>query len=326
MREFLKKASKDGGVRSRGFRLVLAALVLCAGCVARAQEDEETATEESWESYLIRRNIAISKFFDGMADGLDLFLAGERITTKRNDTSIRVDNSTYVKEGEGVSNFWGVGVNLRLPNLEKYWSLKFTSFDEQEERRSVRQNYMRQNPRERNYGATVGLFQKLGDVRTSFEPRIELQDPLKISHSITFDSVADMKTYEINPKLELFATPTKGTGTFTALNINIPFSRKFSLTLINEGEYQDKIHTFSASNGFSVGHVLSYRSTMSYDLIFGSNNRPSYHLENYVVGATWSRLIYKKILNFRTTPYVDFQKSRGFKGQTGFTFTVSLIF
>lgn len=304
----------------------MAAGFSCAAVTARANDPDPPAPEESWEQMLIRRNIAISKFFDGIADGLDLFLAGDRITTQRNETSVRLENSTYVRDGEGVKNGTGVGVNLKLPNLEKYWNLKFTSYDEQQEKRDVRQSYLRQNPRENNYGATLGLFQKLGNVRTTFEPRIELQNPLKISHSIAFESVLDMKTYRVNPKLELFATPTKGTGIFLAANWHIPLQKRLSLTLINEAEYLDKLHQLSVSNGFSFGHIISSRSSLSYDLIFGSNNRTSYHLESYVAGITWTHLIYRKILDYRVTPYLDFEKAFGFKAKPGLTFTLGVTF
>ena len=148
------------------------------------------APETNWEETLIQGNINISNWFDSFADGLDLFLVGKRVTTRRNDTQVSIESSSSITEKDNFSTGLGFGFNLRLPNVEEYWHVKFTSYDEQEEARDVKNDYLRQTQRKTNYGATIGLLAKLGNVRTSFEPRIELQNPLKVSHTLTFESVA----------------------------------------------------------------------------------------------------------------------------------------
>jgi hypothetical protein len=300
-----------------------------------AQEEAEEAAQEaidaakppkSWEQKLISGNISISEWFDGVAEGIDLFLVGKQLTTRQNDTSIRLETSTFVVEREGVSNSGSVNVNLRLPNVEEYWQLKFTSYDETEERRGVQRGDLRTTPRVKNYGATVGLFRKLGNIRTAFQPRISLQDPLKVAHSLSFESVADLKTYEVNPKLEFFANPDSGTGIFTAFYVHFKLTKVYSLTLINDGEYTDKTHLFAAANGFSIGQIVTDRSALSYSLVFGSANQPNYHLEGYSVAVTWNHLVYRRILDYRITPHVDFGRDKGFRGVPALTFTVGLTF
>lgn len=284
------------------------------------------AVENQLEQDLIQDNIIISNWFNGVAEGLDLFLAGKKITDKKNDSHFFIENSTYIKEGEGVKNVSNLGVNLRLPNVEEYWQLKFTSYDEEEESHSVQTKYLRQNPREQNYGATIGVFKKLGDIRTSFQPRIDLQDPLKISHSLKFESVADLKKYKINPKLEFYANPDSGTGIFGAINFNFALNKVFSLTLINDFNYVEKKHLNSVENGFSIGQVVSDKTAFSYTLIFGSNNRPSYHLDSYSPSFSWNQLIYKNILSLQLTPYMFFAKEQQFRGRFGLTFNLNLNF
>jgi hypothetical protein len=185
---------------------------------------------------------------------------------------------------------------------------------------------LRQTPRVSNYGATVGLFKKLGNVRTAFQPRIELQDPLKIAHSITFESLADLKTYEVNPKLELFASPDKGVGFFHALNFRFRLSKVYSLSLINEGEYDDKPHYYDTSNGFAISQILTSRTSMSYSWIFSGNNIPNYHLEGYSLAASWNHLLYRKILDYQITPHINFLRTEEFRGVTGITLSLNLNF
>lgn len=292
---------------------------------AKAQE-EPAKPEESLEKSFIDTNIAISEWFDGVAEGLDLFLAGKKLTTKKNETSVKLESSTFVKERESVGNSGSINVNLRLPNVEEYWQLKFTSYDETKEKGGAERGNLRRTPRERNYGATVGLFQKLGNVRTAFQPRIALQDPLKVSNSLTFESVAELKDYRVNPKLEFFGNPDDGTGIFVALNFNFELSKVHSLTWINDCEYKSKSHLFSVTNGVSIGQVRTKTTSISYNLFFDSRNQPSYNLNSYTVSVTWNHLIYKNILDYQLSPFVEFNRARSFSGVPGVTFTIALNF
>jgi hypothetical protein len=296
-----------------------------------AQEDPQAPPptldeQRTWEQSFIEGNIAISKWFDSVAEGLDLFLVGKKVTKIPNQSNLRFENSTASTEGHSVTNTTGVSVNPRLPNLEEYWHLKFATYDEREDRRNAKNAYLRQNPRAKNYGATVGVFKKLGNIRTAFQPRIELQDPLRVSHSLTFESVADLKTYEVNPKLEFYATPDKGVGTFQALNFNFLLSKIFSLTLINQGDYEEKTHLFSVVNGISIGQVLTPTSAFAYNTFFSSNNHPNYHLESYNFSVAYSQVLYKRILDYQVVPNLDFQKTISFKGVAGLTININLNF
>lgn len=287
---------------------------------------EEENPRRDLSKAFIATNIAVSDWFDSAADGLDLFLIGKRVTSVKNKTRFRVDNNTYSVEGKDLRNFTGVGVLLNLPNVEKYWQLKFTSYDEQEENRDVRRNFLKQTRREQNYGATVGVFRKLGKIRTAFEPRIELTDPLKISHSLQFESVADMKKYKINPKLEFFASASRGLGTYQRVNFNFELSRQWSLTLINEGEYQEKIRFYNVTHGLSFGHYLSDKQTLSYTMLTISNNRPTYHFDALNFSIAWSEILYKNMLSYQIVPNYDISRGNRFRGRAGATVTFTLNF
>lgn len=296
---------------------------------APAEEDvlvDDDQQEETIEERFIRHNKEISGWFDSQAEGLDLFLAGQKLTNKKNETAFRIENTSYIKERENFSNATGFRAILRLPNVEKYWQLQLTDFDEVEEKRSAKSSYLKQAPREKNYGATIGWFQNLGKVRTSFQPRIELQDPLKVSHSFAFESVADLGYVHINPKLELFAHPDKGVGIFNAYNFDFPISRTYSLTWINEGEYQEKSHNLNVTHGLSLGHHISAKRSMSYNIFYDFNNRPSYNLFGYNLSVSWVETIYRRILDYRVTPYLEFLSEKGFVGVPGLNFHIIVTF
>ncbi|MBK9323071.1 MAG: hypothetical protein IPM97_09065 [Bdellovibrionaceae bacterium] len=279
-----------------------------------------------WEKWFIKSNKAVSEWFDGAAEGLDLFLAGRKLTNRPNESFLRIENSTHSMEGQEITNSTGLIVNPRLPNLEEFWHLKFSTYDEQEERRSAKNDYLRQTQRRKNYGASVGMFRKLGNIRTAFQPRIELQDPLKVSHSLTFESVADSRTFWVNPKIEFYASPEKGVGIFQALNFNFILSKVYALTLINQGDYEDRQHLYTVTNGLSLGQILTEQSTLSYNILFTTTNRPSYMLESYNISVSCSQLIYKRVLDFQIIPNVDFAYTNQFNGVAGLTVVFNLHF
>lgn len=296
------------------------------GSFAKAEENKKSEDNWTWEQAFIRSNLYVTEVFDGVAEKIDLFLSRKDKSNRRNDTSVKIENSSNSSEGQWVTNYTHLNVNLRLPNLEEYWQLKFTTYDNLEESRGVRRGYLPQVPREKNYGASIGLFKKLGKIRTAFQPRIELQDPLKVSHSLRFDSVANLETYEIHPRLEFFANPDKGTGIFGGVNLNFILSKYYNLIVINEGEYQEKLNLFSSNSGLILQQNISEKSALSYNIFFNSNSRPAYHLESYSFSISWSEVIYKKILDYQIIPHLDFSREASFKGSAGLTFNISINF
>lgn len=307
------------------FTMVLSSLLAESGFAAKSASLPQ-AEEPNLESRLIQRNIQLSQWFDGMAEGLDLFLVGRRITRTRNETKVVLENITFSEERRSLKNNFVLGIFPRLPNLEKYWALKFTSFDEREDRRRVNNNFIRETNRRTNYGATAAWYRRFGKVRTSFEPRIELQDPLRISHSLSFESIAEFRKTAINPKLELYASARRGPGVFQALNFNFALSKKFLLTWINEGDYQDKARLYSVNNGLVLGHFLTKKSTLSYNFIINSINRPVYHLDGYTASISYNELVYTKVFDYTLTPYITWVRANDFKGQVGAILNLRVTF
>lgn len=282
--------------------------------------------EESLEQKAIQKNKDISEWFDETAEDLDVYLIGKKVTRRINETNLKIENTTYVIQDQSTQNVTGINFNLRLPNVEDYWQLKFSSYDENERRRGAQRGPLRTTPPEQNYGASVALFKKLGKVRTSFQPRINLSNPLKVSQSLAFESNADFPKYQINPKVEFFAEPDKGAGIFNALNFKFPLNKIFTFSFLNNGEYLDKKHSYTVANGLSLGQTLTEKTSLAYSLFFTSGNRDEYHLEDYTFSVAWSHVLYKRILDYQIIPHLAFARINSFKGVPGIVFNVALTF
>lgn len=293
---------------------------------SHADETSKAKGKTSIEKYLIRENQELSSYFDRAAEGLDRFLSGRRNLTLKNHSRVVLENSTFSKEGEGIRNSSDINANVHLPNLEEHWSLKFSSYDENEDLRGTQDRYLRRNPRERNYGTSLAFASAFGKIRTRFQPRVEFSNTLKVSHLLRFESDHSVGPVEISPKLEFFARPQKGTGVYAGLNFDFPLSDKLIFTLINGHEYQAFGNLFTTSNGGSLSQSLNDKMSLAYGLLFYGSSRPSYHLDNFVYSTTWSHIVYKNIVHYQIVPNLDFAKTHGFKGQAGIVFNIQLIF
>ncbi len=293
---------------------------------AASEVAEVISADKSAKDRFIAKNIEISEWFDNVAEGLDLFLIGRKVTKRKNETQVLLGSSVFVKEREGTETTAELDVNLRLPNVEDYWQLKFTSYDANQDRRIIQRGTFRRTPRQRNYGATLALFRNLGKVRTSFQPRAALQDGLKVSHSLVFESVAETDKYKLNPKLEFFANANEGAGTYLAINFHFNINDTFTLTPVNDAEYKDKLHTLVVTNGMVLGHKLTEFKSLAYNLFFESTNRDEYHLEGYTTSVTWAEVIYRNVLSYSISPSVSFAKPQSFVATPGIVFRVELQF
>ncbi|MFN3454932.1 MAG: hypothetical protein ACK41T_08235 [Pseudobdellovibrio sp.] len=285
-----------------------------------------SVSEGSLTDDLIQGNRDIAEWFDDITEGLDIFLVGKRITEEKNKSSFRIDNTTTSSEGENLKNSTSLGVNVRLRNVEEYFHLKFTSYDEDEQGHGVENSYLRKTQRTKNYGATVGFFRTLGNIKTKFQPRIELKNPINISHSLSFESMAKVQDLQVNPKTEFFASAANGVGMFQAINLNYELTKKEAITFINEAEYQEKIAQLSVTNGIVLSQVVTQKSFLSYSWLLKSLSRESYHLDNQSISVTWGETVYKNILEYQLTPYISFDKSHRFKGLVGVVFNIGIIF
>lgn len=311
--------------------LICVALLL--GCSFAGAQAEKPATKEKdekvaeiFEKKFVESNIAVSNWLDRVAEKIDLFLVGKKITKQKNKTSVKIQNSSFSTEGKPVTNSFNIAFNPRFHNLEEFLQLKFTTNEDRDNARKAVSESSNVHQTEKNYSTSSLLFRKLGVVQTTFQPRIALGNPVKLSHSLNFESAAKLKSAYINPKIELFADADRGVGIYNALNFQFSLNPTYSLTLINDGEYLDKMHTYTVNNGFSVGQVVNHRVDFAYSLVFTSLNQPRYHLENYTFAFAWNQQYYKRILYLQFIPQLDFHKSRGFKGAAGFTFNISVIF
>lgn len=292
---------------------------------AKAKKKKPLVVEKrTFEQRAIDTSDAVAKRVDRVAESIDLLLAGKKYTKKPNSSSVNVNQVVSHTEGGVLDVSTDFGVNLRLPNLEKRWQLRFTSYDEEEENRDLTQQRVRTRPRPKDYGAALLFFQNLGRIKTTFQPRLELKDPLEMSYVLRFESSASSKTFRIAPRLDLFADPQKGTGEFVSLDISTDLTDRLEISMQNTEEYKERENFFSTQHGLSLDYSLDDWRALGTGVTVGSDNRGRFHLDSVVTSVSYAELLYKERLSYSLTPFVSFYKGQRFKGKAGITLNVSV--
>lgn len=301
--------------------------------VAAAQVTDET----DWVDEPAERNRSMKERFmdtsdnigervDRMADAIDMLLAGKRYTKLENRSNARVSQVITHSEGGRTRTSTDFNLNLRLPNLEKRWAIRFTSYDEAEESRDLQQRRVRTRPRREEYGAAVGFFKQFYKVKTTFQPRLVLRDPLEMSYVLRFETSAKFSWVRLVPRLELFADALKGTGEFVSLEFIIPLSKRLEMSIQNEEEYRERGNLFTTNHGLTFDYALSSTQGLGLSFIWGSSSRPSFHLDNFTIAPSYAQEIFRDRLRYSLTPFLLFAKSDRFKGDAGATLNVVVIF
>lgn len=285
------------------------------------EEEQKTLAEKA-----IHTGNVIEKGVDKAAEKIDIALAGKKYTKKRNESRVNITELVTWREGGHVKNSADFGINLRLPNLEKKWQVRFTSYDEREESRNLQQRRLRTQPRRRDYGAALLFFKRLGKVRTSFQPRLALKDPLEMSYVLRFESEAENKSTRLAPRFELFADPEKGTGEFLSLEFNHDLGKKWGLSLQAEEEYRERGNYFVSNNGITFEYQLTDNKGLGFSYLTGSNNKSRFHLESYSFSTAFVHEVVHERLKYFVTPFLAFTKPEHFKGDAGISLNTELSF
>jgi hypothetical protein len=308
--------------------IILILLCLCPSVFLKA--DPGALADEidpaPLDERLIKENIKIRAKLDNLANNIDLALSNKDHSTTVNPTKIIIRNQFGWGEGGAFNYQPALDLNLHLPNLEKKWKLKFTTYDEDQETRGVNKNRIKPVPINNNYGGSVGFFQNLGNINVEFQPRVELRNGIQVSYISKFTTKLEAPHIVVHPEAQLFARSDSGVGQYFSLDTDFLLSSSTTFTIINEEQYLDLVNIFSTNNGVAIGHVFNDRMSQNVSMIFESLSRPNYHLERYTVATGFSQKLYKNILHYSIQPYLAFSRSLDFKGSPGLNFEFDLIF
>lgn len=310
-------------------RLIVVASLLFASACAHVDEPKESEGADSDTTFiddLVATNRVLSKMIDDAADEIDAYVANQRTVSEPNQSRLVLYNRFLISEGGKREYFPRIGAKLHLPNLQEKLQVRFTTYDEDAEERGINENRQAPTQQEKSYGTSVALFQQLGNVSTEFRPRVEYIDGLLTSYLFRFSSVAERGAFSIEPELQLFARSDSGTGQFLATNLALKLTKVDHLRIYNEEQYTDGDNTMRTNHGFGWERQLTEDMSLRNALIFESNNRETYHLDQYVFSTAFRHRLLRNVLHYSVTPIMVMAKSRSFHPLASLDLRFEVIF
>ena len=316
---------------------VFCIMVLFIACASHAEDMlvagsprlifAESPTIGTFEERTIGLTETISDKIANTGEAIDLFIARKKYTERRNDSHINISQLVGYSEGGPVRTSTDFGFNLSLPNVEKRWQLRFSSYDEAAESRDLNQRTLRTVAPPKDPGAALVFFRKLGNIRTSFQPRLELKNPLQVNYVLRFESAAEQKHLRFEPRMEFYADSVKGTGQYGEVRFTFKATQKsrWEYSFENDEEYRETDHFFSTHHGLGTSYSLSDSDGISAAVVASSENHP-FHLTGFTVSTSYGKEIYSQLLKYSVSPYIGFGKSDNFKGRTGIALNLQVIF
>lgn len=293
---------------------------------ADTTKSQTQEASDTLKGRFLKRNKAISEKVDQAADDLDVYLAGDEYTKKENRTQVILRNGVDWSEG-GVWDYSPhLDVSLHLPNVERKWKLRFTSYDPEEEEQGIERRRLRQRARREDYGASLILLEELGDFDVEFRPRVEISDGLEITHLLRLSTSVDINKVNIAERIELFGRPETGTGQLAGIDLTYHFTPQSAVSLVNEEEYVDKGNLFSTNHGLWLTHLLNTTMKTRTGVLFESDNQPHFRMEQYSFFTSFSHEVLRQALHYKLTPRLAFPREESFSGHAGLYIEIDVLF
>ncbi len=299
----------------------------CQLFAAQAPGATPATENRNFRDIIIDEDKQISAQIGAAAKGVDSALSGAPGDKKPNLTHIivrqRIDWA--IVDGPLAYNPY-LDVRLSLPNFEKKWQLKFTTYDEDQVDRGINRNRLQTGPVRQAYGGDVGFFQNLGAIHTEFQPRFEFQGGLQTSYILKFSTPIHYSEVTFSPEVQFFAKSDQGVGQFVGLNTDVHLYKSMFMSFINEEQYIDQDDVFSTNSGFRIGHAYNNSMSQTYAIIFESSSRATYHLDRWTLESGFTHKLLRNVIHYSLTPYLAFERNFSFRGSPGIIFEVNVIF
>lgn len=321
-------------MRKSFFILFLSYLHLCAITVYGAKPPYEPPPKPAppstgLEKTFLEVNTAAASQVKKLGRRVDMFLSGQKYTSETNETSITLKNAAYWQEGQGDDIDFNTqfDIRLHLPNLESKWALRFTSYDEDQDEVGVNKRRPQTRPRRENYGTSIAILQKLGNIDVTFRPRVQLKNGLETSHLLRLTSRADVKKILIEPSLEFFARPDAGTGQFASIVVAYDISKGWVFTVANDEQYVNNENRLSTNHEVSATQSIREDKSIKYALLYQMTNKPrSFNLQEYSFYLSYVHAMAKEKLYYNVTPRLFFNRENGFRPRNAMTLGVDIVF
>lgn len=240
-----------------------------------------------------------------VANRLDLFFADQRADDELARSRLRIRQTYEVRERALMSDDFQVRFNIRLPRLEEKFKFELESSKKKREEKKKEAKAgntpdLAQNELNKNwqFRADVG-------VNASIPPKIFSRARLRknmTSGDVIHRFVEEVAWYSDRDWEEQ-----------TTLDSDLSLNEDALLRFRNTSDWKITRKDFKTSHGPAILQRLSDNDALSYGVNLSTIVDESWYVDNYRIGITYRRNLYKHWLYADLTPGLDFPKIWSFR-------------
>lgn len=298
--------------------------------------EEIIAPKKSWwqktmDKVDANRDVTAQKYLS-MSKSIDQYFYGKPLEKSTNKSYIKLElENTFYKAGE-IEQDVKLRAKLDLPHTKRRAKLVFTSSADLEESLEDRvTNDASGDQRIKKESSFAGIeftpLEKLTDWETNFTAGIKLRTPL-----LPFAKYELENDWKLSEKWTstfeqaFWYLDDDGFGETSQLRFNRPITETYSLEISSELEFRDKENTFFYDLVLSTTHRLNPISSIEYYTGGIGESQPTNQVTNYILGATYRKLLHEDWLFFNLEPALSFPRDENWHPQPNFTLRLQIYF
>lgn len=270
-----------------------------------------------------------SHSFHNMVSSIDSFFAGDNYELLEHNSYLRLRLGARWEENDGLSEDGDVKVRLDLPSMKQRWNLFIENqLDERETLDSTnREDEISPVSDDDSFYGGISRERDLEDWYLRPELGLRLRAPLdpfarlKARRQIETNSVWNGQFQQ-----SIYYFHSDGFGTRVQFMFSRPAGEQFQFQVKSEAQWQDDTHNTDLAQVFTLQQQLAERSTLTYELGFLGETKPSARSTEHYFNLRYRQPLYKDKLYLDVIPAVNWPRDEGFEPEFSFTTRFEILF
>jgi hypothetical protein len=273
-----------------------------------------------------------SKSILNFSNQIDEFFADTKheLNKTKNKSKLQVSFDTYFREGRGPYIIPDINYRLILPKTQRKLQLFIEDDDADNESETKRAQTDLRNQRnqdeDNDLNAGLRYMVKKSGIDFSTDTGIIVNIPIVAFAKFTAKKNIPLDDWLLKVSEQVKWVNNDGFTSDLDLDFDKKLSRKFLLRMVNNVFWNDEDYSIRFENGPSLFQRIDKKSGLSYHAHVITINTPDFQVENYILQATYRRLLYDKWLFMEASPFLNFPRTNNFHRTPGFVLGFEAIF
>ncbi|MDI3325617.1 hypothetical protein QKW35_14660 [Pontibacterium granulatum] len=290
---------------------------------------QTTDTSPSRYDWWIEQHDSWSNSFHDMVSSIDRYIAGDNYERLEHNSYLRLRLGARWDESDGVSEDGDLKVRLDLPSIKQRWNLFIENqLDERETLESTnREDEISPTSDDDSFYGGISRERDLENWYLRPELGLRLRAPLDPFARLKARRMLEMNSlWNGQFQQSIYYFHSDGFGTRVQLMFSRPAGDSFQFQVKSEAQWQDDTHNTDLAQVFTLQQYLEERSTLTYELGFLGETKPSVRSTEHYFNLRYRQPLYKDKLYLDIVPAVNWPRDEDFEPKLSLTARIEILF